>query len=188
MDIYTLLKSRRTARKFKNKPVPYEMLEKFVDTSRLAPSAANLQSLKYKIVTEEKIRREMFPHIRYAGYTPEWENSFEITPASFIVLLNDTAIRPTEKAEVDAGIALMSLTLTAEAEGLASCIIGSVNRAETKKILSLPDTLDILYLIGIGYPDQSNYLCESDEKVKYKLDGKGNFAVPKRTLDDILVR
>ena len=87
---------------------------------------ATYQEKRYLMDMAEKIRREMFPYIRYAGYTPEWENSFEITPASFIVLLNDKAIRPTEKAEVDAGIALMSLTLTAEAEGLASCIIGSV--------------------------------------------------------------
>ena len=188
MDIYKLLEGRRTVRRFKNKPVSEELLVKFVDMARRAPSAANLQSLKYKIITDEALRREMFPYIKYAGYIPEWESSFETTPTSFIVLLNDTEIRPTEKSEVDAGISLMSLTLTAEAEGLASCIIGSVNRTQVKKLLAIPETLDILYLIGIGHPAQMNALAESDEKVKYKLNDDGNFAVPKRLLDEIIVR
>lgn len=188
MDIYKLLETRRTVRKFKNEPVREELLIKFIDMARIAPSAANLQSLKYKVITDEKTRREMFPYIKYAGYTPEWENRFEITPTSFIAVLNDSEIRPAEKAEVDAGISLMSLTLTSEAEGLASCIIGSVNRTQVKKLLAIPETLDILYLIGIGHPDQMNVLTESDEKVKYKLDGDGNFAVPKRALDEIIVR
>ena len=120
MDIYKLLETRRTVRKFKNVSVDRVLLEKFVDTARLAPSAANLQSIKYAIITDSGLRREIFPYIKYAGYTPEWKNSFEITPTSFIALLNDNDIRPSGKAEVDAGIALMSLTVTAEAEGLAS--------------------------------------------------------------------
>ncbi len=188
MDIYKLLQDRRTVRKFKNEPVDKSLLIKFVDMARIAPSAANLQSIKYAIVTDEVTRREIFPYIKYAGYTPEWVNTFDITPTSFIVLLNDTEVRPTTKAEVDAGISLMSLTLTAEAEGLASCIIGSVNRAKVKEILALSEKLDILYLIGIGHPAQTNRLSDSEEKVKYKLDEDGNFAVPKRTLDEILVR
>ena len=188
MDIFKLLGERRTVRRFKNKPIEDELLVKFIDTARLSPSAANLQSLKYLPITKEETRREMFPHIRYAGYTPEWENKFEITPTAFIAILNDSEIRPKEKAEVDAGISLMALSLLAESTGLGSCIIAAFNREEVKKILDFDEKLDILYLIGIGYPDQKNYLGEGEEKVKYKLDSDGNFAVPKRALDEILVR
>jgi nitroreductase len=187
MNIYDLVSKRRTIRSFKEKSVDEKLIIRLIDAARLSPSAANLQSLKYAFVTDEKTRLEMYPYIKYAGYTPEWEYPFEITPTAFIVLLNDSCIRPKEKSEVDAGIALMALSLCAEGEGLGSCIIASVNRAEVKQLLGLDENLDILYLIGIGYPNQINKLVESEEKVKYSLDGKGNFNVPKRPLEEIIV-
>ena len=188
MDFKELIKNRRTIRKFKNAPVDEKTLLNLIDTARVSPSAANLQSLKYAVITDEKTRFEMYPFIKYAGYTPEWKTPFEIAPTAFIVLLNDTEIRSNEKSEVDAGISLMALSLACENEGLGSCIIGSVNREEVSKILGIEEKYHILYLIGIGHPDQTNSLVESDEKVKYTLDGKDNFNVPKRTLDDIIVR
>ena len=188
MDFLKLIKNRRTVRKFKAEAVDTVILEELVDIARISPSAANLQSLKYAIITDEKTRLELYPFIKYAGYTPEWKMPFEITPTSFIAVFNDTSIRPSDKSEVDAGIALMALTLGAEDKGLASCIIGSVNRQRAMEILEIGEGLDLLYLIGIGHPDQSNTLVESEERVKYSLDGKGGFNVPKRELDEIIIK
>ena len=188
MNFNELIKKRRTIRKFKALPVDESIILKLIDISRVSPSAANLQSLKYAVITDKKERLELYPHIKYAGYTPEWEMPFEITPTAFIAVINDTSIRASEKSEVDAGISLMALTLAAEDEGLGSCIIASVNRAEVKRLLGLDDTLDVMYLIGIGHPDQTNSLVKSEERVKYTLDGKGGFSVPKRTLDEIIIK
>lgn len=188
MDFKELIKNRRTVRKFKNIPVDENTLLNLIDTARVSPSAANLQSLKYTIVTDEKTRLELYHFIKYAGYTPEWEMPFEITPTAFIVLLNDTEIRSNEKSEVDAGISLMALSLACENVGLGSCIIGSVNRGEVSKILGLDEKYHILYLIGIGYPDQTNTLVDAEERVKYTLDDNGNFNVPKRTLEEIVIK
>lgn len=188
MEFNEIIKKRRTLRKFKALPIEESILLKLIDTARVSPSAANLQSLKYAVITDEKTRFEMYPFIKYAGYTPEWETPFEITPTSFIAVINDTEIRSNEKSEVDAGISLMALSLACEDEGLGSCIIGSVNRNEVSRILGLDEKYHILYLIGIGHPDQTNTLVKSDEKVKYTLDGNGGFNVPKRTLEDIIVR
>lgn len=188
MKIEELLKNRRTVRRFLNKPVEEEILTKFIDLARLSPSGANLQSLKYAAVTDKETRLAMFPHIKYAGYTPEWENNFEATPPSFILLFNDTRYRESAKSEADAGIALMALTLLAQEHSLASCIIGAVNRQAVTQILKTDSYLDLLYLIGIGYPDQNNYLYDSEDKVKYALDENKNFKVPKRSLEEITVR
>ena len=188
MNFNELIKKRRTIRKFKALPVEYDTLIKLIDIARVSPSAANLQSLKYAVITDEKTRLELYPFIKYAGYTPEWEMPFEITPTSFIAVINDTEIRPNEKSEVDAGISLMALTLAAEDEGLGSCIIASVNREEAAKILNLDEKLHILYLIGIGHPDQTNALVDVEERVKYTLDGCGNFNVPKRSLEEIIIK
>ncbi len=52
MDLYDVIINRRTIRKFSQKPLTYEMLKKYVNAARLAPSAANKQPLKYKIINE----------------------------------------------------------------------------------------------------------------------------------------
>lgn len=43
MNLYETIIKRRSIRRFKDMPVPYEVLEKCVNAARLAPSAANLQ-------------------------------------------------------------------------------------------------------------------------------------------------
>jgi nitroreductase len=68
-----------------------------IDCARVAPYGANLQPLKFKIVTDEGVRRKMFEHIKYAGYIPEWNPTFEESPTAFIVVVNDTEIKPTDK-------------------------------------------------------------------------------------------
>jgi nitroreductase len=45
MDVYTAIISRRTIRRFQKKPIKLDLLRRFVNAARLAPSAANLQPL-----------------------------------------------------------------------------------------------------------------------------------------------
>ena len=68
MTVYDAIKERRTVRLFNDKPVSHETLLKLIDGARLSPAAANLQPLKYGIVTDEELRQKMYPHVRYAGY------------------------------------------------------------------------------------------------------------------------
>ena len=56
MSIYDLILNRRTIRKFEQKPITDEMIKKYINAARLAPSAANRQPLKYiGVVSEEKV-------------------------------------------------------------------------------------------------------------------------------------
>ena len=187
MNIYELIKDRRTVRLFNNKEVSHETLLKLIDGARLSPAAANLQPLRYAIVTDEELRRKMYPHVRYAGYIKDWDPTFEESPKAFIAVLCDPAVRPTAKSECDSGIAIMAISLLAHEEGLGSCIIGSFDRKEVKEILGIGEELDAMYLIALGYHDSECSAYDSDETIKYHMEAPGNFVVPKRTLDSIVV-
>ena len=189
MSVCETLKKRRSARSFTIKPVEKNTLLSILDIARLSPSAANLQSLKYAVICDEEKRLALFPYIRYAGYTPEWENNFKTTPKAFVAVLNDSKIRPADKSQCDAGIAMMAICAVAEEMGLGSCILGAIEREEIKKVLSIPDSLDLLYLVGLGYADRQNRLVTFDdgERVKYKLDETKSFLVPKRELSEIII-
>ncbi len=188
MNVYECITSRRTVRKFKQETVKYEDLIKLIECARVAPYGANLQPLKFKIVTDEGLRRAMFEHIKYAGYIPEWNPTFEESPTAFIAVLNDTTIKPTDKSECDSGAAIMSMCLEAEELGLGTCWLGAIDRSEIKNILGLDEKYDVTYLLAVGYPDQKGDVFDMTDSIKYYFDDELNVHVPKRTLDEIIVK
>ncbi len=183
-----LIKKRRTARKFLSRPVKESDLEDIISLARLSPSAANLQPLKYALITDEKIRESMFPFIRYAGYIKDWDPSFEESPKAFIALFCDTKIAKKESCECDAGIALMAISVLAEEKGLSSCIIGAVNREKVTKILNIEEDFALLYLVGLGYCDGKSDFFDCDTDQKYRFNGSGGFSVPKRSTKEVIIK
>lgn len=188
MNICDALRKRRTARRFKQEAIPEEKLIEMIDCARLSPSGANLQSLKYYVISREEIRREIFPYISYAGYIPEWNPEFSESPMAFIAVFNDTKIRPTnDAAQCDSGIAMMSICLAAQELGYDSCMLGAIKREEIKKVLSVGEDYDLMYLVALGVSLGENSFYDSDEEIKYTMDKEKNFRVPKRSLKSVLL-
>ena len=50
MNVYDVIKSRRTVRRFKQEPIDRESIIEMIDAARVSPSAGNIQSLKYAII------------------------------------------------------------------------------------------------------------------------------------------
>jgi len=106
-------------------------------------------------------------------------------PRAYIVILLDKSIH--ENAGHDAGIAAMSISIVAYDEGLGSCILGAVDREKLKGILKMPDGLDIVLVVALGYPAESPVADRvKDGDVKYWLDENRVLHVPKRSLEEIV--
>ncbi|MCM8766964.1 MAG: nitroreductase family protein [Candidatus Omnitrophica bacterium] len=186
MDIYEIIRKRRTIRRFKQKEIPIELLEKFVDMARLAPSGANMQPLEYIIVNDKNLVDEIFPLTGWAGYLgkdgppPQGKR-----PVAYIVILINKDIKsPTPKH--DSGASVENILLSATYEGIGSCWIGSINRDKLREILEIPENYEIDTIIALGYPDEESIIEEFDGSIKYWKDEKGIMHVPKRKLKDIL--
>jgi len=185
--IYEKIKERRTIRKYLDKDVPREILIKCVDAARLSPSAANLQPLKYVIVDDKKLLKEVFSTLRWAGYLPEeYKPKEKDMPRAYIVILLDKNIRQTPGH--DAGIAAMSISLVAHDEGLGSCILGNIDREKLREILNIPDHLDIVLVVSLGYPAEKPVVDKlRDNDIRYWVDENGVLHVPKRDLESIVI-
>ncbi len=182
--IYEKIKSRRTIRKYLQKDVPQEVLLRCVDAARLSPSGANRQPLKYMIVNDQALVKEVFGTLSWARYLPDYRPSDLEMPRAYIVMVLDRSI--SETAGHDAGIAAMSISMVASDVGLGSCILGSVNREKLKLALKVPDGLDIVLVIALGYPAENPVADEvKDGNVKYWLDENRVLHVPKRSLEEI---
>lgn len=188
MSIYETISNRRTIRRFEQKPVQHYDLVKLVDCARLAPFGANLQPLKYKIITEPETVKALYPLTKWAAYL-DWEPNENERPTAYIAIINDTSIKPTANTECDCGAAVMSMILEACELGLGTCWLGAIDRVEIKKLLNLDENLDIKYLLAVGYPAQSGDICDiNNGDIKYFFDEDGNVCVPKRRLSEIIIR
>ena len=183
--MYKKITDRRAIRKYTQKNVPEEILLKCVDAARLSPSSANRQPLKYVIVNDQKLLKEVFRTLSWAGYLPDYKPSEKEMPRAYVVILLDKSIR--QDYGHDAGIAAMSISMVAFDEGLGSCILGALNREKLRKILTIPDGLDVVLVVAFVYPAESPVVDKvEDGGIKYWLDENGVLHVPKRDLKEVV--
>jgi len=183
--IYEKITSRRTIRKYAQKPVSKEILVKCVDAARLSPSGANRQPLKYIIINDHKLTKEVFTKLKWAGYLPNYQPSENETPQAYIIITLDKNI--SENVGHDAGIAAMSISMVAHDHDLGSCIFGIADKEKLKETIKLPDNSDIILVIALGYPSENPIVDKiKDGNIKYWLDENKVLHVPKRSLEEVL--
>ena len=187
MKMYEMILKRRTIRRFQNRKIPSEVLEKCVNAARLAPSMANLQPCGYLIVDEEDLLDEVFSTLQWAGYILDGSPPTSQRPTAYIIVLINQEVKR-KGFEYDVGMAVENLILTALEEGVGSCCCGAVERKELRKRFNLPSKYLIDLVIALGYPNESPVLEPFRGSVKYWKDEKGLLHVPKRKLKDILHR
>jgi nitroreductase len=184
--IYDSIVNRRTIRKFKQQPVPQEVLRKCVEAAGMSPSGGNSQPLKYIIVDDEKLLPGVFDTLAWARSIPGYKHAPNEVPAAYVVILLDSKIR--EQPGHDVGIAAMSISMVAYENGVASCMLGSVNREKLRKLLNIPEALQIPLVVALGYPLEKSKSVEMKENdTKYWFDEQGTLNVPKRKFEDIVV-
>ena len=71
-----------------------------------------------------------------------------------------------------------------------SCMIGSIQREGLRKELEIPTHLEILLVIALGKPKESVEIevIGSAGDVKYWRDENDIHHVPKRSLDEIIIK
>ncbi|HIC91863.1 MAG TPA: nitroreductase [Syntrophaceae bacterium] len=186
MDVYDIVLKRRSVRRFKQKSIPMDTLKKLVNAARVAPSAANLQPLKYIIVKKKELVKEVFTTLKWAAYIAPKGNPPEgQRPVAYIVVLVDTKIGK-KGYEIDVGTAVENIVLVAWNEGIGSCLIGSIDKQRLRNLLHIPGHLKIALVIALGLPDEYPVMEEMTDTIKYWRDESGVHHVPKRRLEDIL--
>lgn len=184
-SLYDLIISRRSIRLFKQREIPLTTIKKVINAARVAPSAANLQFLEYLAVNDKKLRDEIFPFTRWAGYLwPKRVPSENHRPTGYIfILINKEKSKKSDLRDV--GAAAQNILLSLLCFGLGGCWIASLNRQKLRKVLRIPAKYKIDSLIAVGAPAEFPKRETSSQDVKYWLDQNNRLHVPKRPLKDI---
>lgn len=186
MDLIELIKSRRSIRQFQPKAIEKNILLDCIDAARAAPSAANLQPLRYILVTEREQVEYIFPLLRWAGYIqPHGNPKPGQRPTAYLIVLIDEEIGETWKYH-DVGAAVENFMLAAWSYGIGSCWLASVDRETLRSFYQIPAKYTIDTVVALGYPAETPQLEASDETVRYWQDSDGRLHVPKRTVEAIV--
>jgi len=148
MDVFEAIRTRRSIRRYQNKPVEKEKLSRVLEAARLSPSATNSQPWKFIVVTDPEVKERL-----RAAYNRDW---FISAPVIIVgCAFPDKAwVRwdGEEYWKVDLAIAMQSLVLAAWEQGLGTCWIGAFREEEVKKALGIPEDVRVVALTPLGYP------------------------------------
>jgi len=148
MDVMEAVRTRESVRDYQDRPVEEEKLVRILEAARLAPSASNRQEWRYVVVRDAETRRELMKaakNQRFVGQAPVVIACCAETDGH--VMMCGQACYP-----IDVAISIDHMTLVAVEEGLGTCWIGSVDEAQTREILGIPDHVRVVELLTLGYP------------------------------------
>ena len=189
MNLKELISKTRSYRRFdESYQIESKTIESLIDLARLSASGANKQPLKYLYFNTPQNCQKVFPYLAWAGYLTEWAGPDKgERPTGYIIILGDKKI--SEIFGIDHGIAAQSIMLGATDAGIGGCIIASIKRDELSNEFSIPDNFEILLVLALGKPIE-NIIIENikNEDVKYWRDENNNHHVPKRSLNELIVK
>lgn len=160
MDIFEAIHERRSVRKYKEKNVEEEKIEKVLNAARWAPSWANTQCWRFVVVKDKKIRNELASALSKNNPATD---SVKTAPV-VIVGCAEKEVSGYKKGEpvtekgdwfmFDCGLAMQNLMLGAKALGLGTVQVGYFNSEKVKEILSLPNGIIPVAMTPLGYPEK----------------------------------
>lgn len=187
-NLMELLATRRTYRRFEQKEISQEIIDEILTAARLASSAANKQPLSYIVVKDADKVAEVFAQTRWAGYlAPEIGQPQQgEEPVLFIAVVQNLNIN--RDCDTDAGLAISNMTLAAWNHGVGSCIIGACNKEKLSEMFGLSEDQKLHTVVAFGYPTHESSIVDvkEDGDIKYFVDEKKDYFVPKRKLEDVV--
>ena len=187
MDVIQAASKRRTIRRFQNKEVPFEALEKCVEAARLAPSARNIQEVEFIAVNDKETTIKLNEVVLFGGTVRKNGRVKGEEAKAFIAIIAEKERSDEEYTKINVGIAAASIALAAFDQGLGTCIQGAIEREKIKEILGIPKTFSLPLVVSIGFPAEQPIAEDAKgNDFGYLVDEKGELHVPKRPMKDVL--
>lgn len=176
-DIMETILGRRSIRRYQEKIIPDDILNKLLEAARWAPSWANAQPLEIVVVKDRAIKEKIQEAV--PSRNPA---SLAIVNAPVLLVVCGQLKKsgyydnqyPTKFGDwfmYDLGLATANLCLAAHDAGLGTVIVGLFDHDRVGEVIKLPANHEVLVLLPLGYPAQEpkpTKRRERDEFVHYE--------------------
>lgn len=197
-EFIEIVKTRRSIRRFDNRPLPVELIADIIDTASSAPSAGNRNDREFIVVTSPEIKAGMLDTTKEA-----WDNAlkncgteavqealsqyrgnfewFADAPVLVAVTCKEIPLfmkemfkeraRDITGSAASALMAAENLLLAAHASGLAGCCLTGPLAASERfaELLKIDRRHEIVCLIALGYPVENKTAQHEKRKAKMRI-------------------
>ena len=166
MELGRAIEKRKTVKIFfENKKPDWRKVIRAIDLARFAPAAGNQSILKFILVDDKKIIKEL---------AAASQQKFVENASYVVIFLSDPAILKRsygEKGErfaaQQAGAAIENFLLGLVKEGLASCWIGHFYEEQVRRAANIPSKMKIEGLFPVGLEAKNS---KAEQKKKTDLE------------------
>ena len=157
-DLMSIIKGRRSIRRYQDKLIPEDHLQLVLDAIRWSPSWANTQCWEVVVVKDPAIKEKLKDTL-----SPTNPALKAVAQAPAVIALcgklknsgyykGEAATKLGDWFMFDLGLATQNLCLMAHGLGLGTVVVGMIDHDRTKKVLGVGEGYEVVALIPIGYP------------------------------------
>lgn len=160
MDFFEVLRTRRSIRRFDERPVPEQLLLQVLEAARCAPSGGNMQPWELVVLRERQSIRAVVDTTfvgfdAAGGQRQEWLLTAPVLVVACAELKRSASRYGPQGAQVailDTAAAIQNMLLAAVALGLGSCWVSGFVPEALGRVLRLPESVRPLAILPVGYP------------------------------------
>lgn len=152
MDILEIIKSRRSPRGFWDKDVSDEDLFKLFEAARWAASSYNSQPWRFLYAKKEK-NLELYDALLsvMVEFNQAWAKAAPVLMLTMVTKKYEYSGAEYKHAWHDLGLATANMALMAESLGFNIHIMGGFDPNKAIEIFNIPDSLEPVTMIAVGY-------------------------------------
>ncbi len=147
MDVKEAITARRTVRKFKDEPVPDEVLLEILETAKWAPSPVNSQPWRFIIIKDGQTLKKLREHAKYGAHLMD-------APVAIAVVVTHIEgfhwYNEIEENKYAGAVVASYIMLAAWEKGVAAGWV-SIERDKVNAILNVPADHTVVTVMPIGY-------------------------------------
>lgn len=175
MDVFSCIATRHSTRKFKEEPVPQEVLDKVIEAGRQAPSGKHKNQSRFIVIRKKEVLQELIALVQqeFAKMEVTQENDDNFGGAiraakkgGYVFMYNAPVLivvankRDYGNKYADVSCAMQNMMLAANALDLGSCWINQLRWLQDNPVLraylqklGMAEDEEVCASLSIGYPD-----------------------------------
>lgn len=175
MDVFSCIATRHSTRKFKEEPVPQEVLDKVIEAGRQAPSDKHKNQSRFIVIRKKEVLQELIALVQQEfakmEVTPENDDNFggairAAKKGGYVFMYNAPVLivvankRDYGNKYADVSCAMQNMMLAANALDLGSCWINQLRWLQDNPVLrgylqklGMAEDEEVCASLSIGYPD-----------------------------------